>query len=318
MPESLKVVFFGSPELAIPSFRAILNCPDLRLLAAVTQPDRPAGRGRALKQPPVKLEALEAGLDVLQPRTIRKQHIGWVMNEFHADYFVVVAYGKILPPQLLEMPRLGCVNLHLSLLPKYRGAAPINWALINGETVTGATTMLMDEGCDTGPILLRRELAIENDDTAETLGARLAEAGAELLVETLLKLAAGEIKPLPQDESEASHAPILKKEDGLVDWSLGASSIADRCRGLHPWPGIFSHFRGKQIKLLRVADAGSLADPLPHGTLLRDGNRLLAACGEGSALQLLDVQLAGGRPISAADFANGHQPKPGERLGEQA
>ena len=317
MPEPLKVVFFGSPEIAIPSFRAILECPDLSLLAAVTQPDRPAGRGRELRQPPVKTEALAAGLDVLQPRTVRKQHIAWVMNEFHADYFVVVAYGKILPPRLLGMPRLGCVNMHLSLLPKYRGAAPINWALINGERVTGATTMLMDEGCDTGPILLQQELEIEADETAAALGVRLADVGAKLLVETLLKYAAGKIKPLPQQDSEASQAPILTKEDGLVDWNLEARRIADRCRGLHPWPGIFSTFRGKQMKLLKVADAGPLAAPLPPGTLIRDAGRLLVACGEGTALQLIEVQLAGGRPVSAADFANGHQPKQGERLGAE-
>jgi len=316
MEAPLKVLFFGSPESAIPSMREIMRCPELELLAVVTQPDRPSGRGRRLQSPPVKREALAAGLDALQPRSIRKQHVAWGLEAYSADIFAVVAYGKILPPRLLAMPRLGCVNLHFSLLPRYRGAAPVNWALINGEKVTGVTTMLMDEGLDTGPILLQQEVKIEEGENASSLVRRLAAIGAPLLTKTLLELAAGKLKPTPQDDGDATYAPLLKKEDGRIDWSWNASQIINRGRGLDPWPGIYSTFRGEQIKLLDIATAGTSAFKAEPGSLKRKDLRLFVACGEGTALELLQVQLPGKQPIAGADFANGYHISEGERLGE--
>jgi methionyl-tRNA formyltransferase len=315
MGSKLKVVFFGSPEIALPSLRAIIRQPDLTLLGSVTQPDRPAGRGRKPKVPAVKTAALEAGVDVLQPESIREKQVSWVLQAFEADYFVVVAYGKILPRHVLEIPRLGCVNLHLSLLPRYRGAAPVNWALIRGESATGISTMLIDEGLDTGPLLRQREVKIENGETAASLAARLAELGAPLLVGSLLDYASGVLKPTVQDNSLATRAPLLKKKHGLIDWSRSAAEIHNRWRGLDPWPGIFSYFRGETIKLLEVAPAEESLPAATPGLLAFSGGRLLAACGDGGAIELLRVQLPGKRPLEARDFANGYHLAHGDRLG---
>jgi methionyl-tRNA formyltransferase len=316
--EPLKVVFFGSPEYAILPMKEIERSERLHLAAVVTQPDRPSGRGRRLQPPPVKEEALSAGVEVLQPRSIRGRHVAWGLEAYCPDFFAVFAYGKILPPRLLKIPRLGCVNLHLSLLPSYRGASPVSWALINGEQVTGVTTMLMDEGLDTGPALLSEEIGIDPNETAGRLTTRLSEIGARLLVRTLIELAEGKISPAEQDESKATYAPMLKKEDGLVDWSRPADQIFNRWRGLDPWPGIFSHFREDPIRLLKVAPAagepGTTADA---GVLQRDGNRLFISCGLETRLEILDVQLPGRKPISAADFVNGYRLQPGERLGQR-
>jgi methionyl-tRNA formyltransferase len=310
----LKVVLFGSPETAIPALREILRCPALTLLGAVTQPDRPAGRGRKPKAPAIETAALEAGLDVLQPESIGETHVIWGLKAFEADYFVVVAYGKILPPHVLEIPRLGCINLHFSLLPRYRGAAPVNWALIRGESVTGVTTMLIDEGLDSGPILRQREVKIEAGETAGALSLRLAELGAPLLVETLLDYASGSIKPVSQDDSQATRAPLLRKKHGLVDWERSAIEICNRWRGLDPWPGIFSHFRGEVIKFIELG-LTQLSPPGGAAGMLHyiDG-RLIASCGAGGALEILRVQLPGKKPLSARDFANGYHLAAGERL----
>ncbi|HUX07167.1 MAG TPA: methionyl-tRNA formyltransferase [Acidobacteriota bacterium] len=315
MADKLKVVFFGSPELAIPAMREIAADPRLVLLGAVTQPDRPAGRGRKPKPPPIKQEALAAGVDVLQPESISATHVKWALKEFKADYFVVVAYGRILPAHVLEIPRLGCMNLHFSLLPRLRGAAPVNWALVRGETVTGVTTMLMDEGLDTGPVLLQQEIKIEPDETAGFLARRLAEAGAALLTHSLIEYAEGRIDPRQQDHSLATKAPMLKKKHGLVDWNKDAVKIYNRWRGLDPWPGIHSSFRGETIKLIEVACAmGKSLDKEP-GTLMREENRLFAACGGGSALEIRSIQMPGRRPVVAIDFANGYRLSEGELLG---
>ena len=315
MADKLKVVFFGSPELAIPALREIVKHPEIALLGAVTQPDRPAGRGRKPKPPPIKQEALAAGFDVLQPESISATHVKWALKEFKADYFVVVAYGRILPPHVLEIPRLGCVNLHLSLLPRLRGAAPVNWALVRGETVTGVTTMLMDEGLDTGPILLQQEAGIEAEETAGFLARRLADAGAQLLTSTLIEYAEGRIEPKQQDHSLATKAPMLKKKHGLVDWNKNAAEIFNRWRGLDPWPGIHSFFRGETIKLVQITQAAGKSFDSEPGTLVREENRLYTACGGGSAVEMLLMQMPGKRPVSASDFANGYRPGEGELLG---
>ena len=312
----LRIVFFGSPQFAVPTLRELLNSAGFEIAAAVTQPDRPAGRGRRLRAPAVKIEAQRAGIAVMQPLSIRKRELRERLRELQADYFAVVAYGKILSPRMLAIPRLGCVNLHASLLPRYRGAAPVNWALIRGENVTGVTAMLMDEGMDTGPILLQQRVEIGENETAMELAARLAEIGAPLLASTLRQYAAGEIAPLPQDENEASAAPLLKKTDGEVDWRRDATEIVNLWRGLQPWPGVYSSFRGQQIKLARVAAvSAAIPAPLP-GTLAPDEERILVSCGRETWIELLEVQLPGKRPIDARDFARGYRLQPDEQLGE--
>lgn len=310
----LRILFFGSPELALPSLSALISCDKIDILAVVTQPDRPAGRGRKLTPPPVKEAALEAGLSVWQPETIRGREFRERIEKLEPDLLVVVAYGHIFRPKLLATPKLGCVNLHFSLLPKYRGAAPINWALINGETRTGVTTMLMDRGMDTGPILLQEEHSIGPDDTATETTRRLASAGATLLIRTLPDFAEGRIIPRSQDHEKASYAPLLKKEDGRIDWSWSADEIFNRRRGLHPWPGIFASFRGEQAKLLEVAVTAPEKDKGEPGSLLIDGDRLHVACGSDSLLEILKIQLPGKRPVGAPDFLHGYRPSAGEKL----
>ena len=314
MSSTLKMVFFGSPESAVPALETLAENDRFRILAVVTQPDRPAGRGRRLTPPPVKTAAQRAGLEVWQPETIRGRAFRESIAALEPDYLVVVAYGQIFRPKLLATPRCGCVNLHFSLLPLYRGAAPVNWALIRGEKTTGLTTMLMDEGLDTGPILLQEEHPVEPDEKAPKLTGKLAAHGAGLMVLTLVGHAAGDITPLPQDDSRASYAPMLKKGDGLVDWRSSADEIYNRWRGLMPWPGIHSVFRSMNIKLTEV----SVGPEFPHsptpGLLVTDGERLFAHCGAGT-IEILEVQLPGKSPIAAADFLRGYRLEPGERLG---
>ena len=314
MSKRLRLVFFGSPSLAIHPLQELLSAPDLEVVSVVSQPDRPAGRGRRLQAPPVKDAALEAGLKVRQPRSIRKpQFAEWLRGE-EPDLAVVVAYGKIFPPGLLNIPRFGCVNLHLSLLPKYRGAAPVNWALMKGEEITGITTMLMDEGMDTGPILLQKKVKILPGELAGDLGLRLASEGAPLLVKSIRDLAGGMLTPTPQDHDEATYAPIMKKEDGKVDWTLTASDIENRWRGLHPWPGLFSVLRDLHIKLLEVRAAQIELPPAEPGLIYKDRKRLYIACGEASWLELLRVQLAGRKAMDISNFLRGYRLNQGERL----
>ncbi len=315
MSSLLRTVFFGSPALAIPSLRAILRSEEIKVEAVVTQPDRPAGRGRRMQPPPVKEAALAAGLEVLQAKSIRTSRFAERMTGFNPDIFAVVAYGKILSAKLLEIPQLGCINLHFSLLPRYRGAAPVNRALINGETVTGVTTMLMDEGMDTGPILLQQEVEIMPDETAGELATRLAELGAQLLVLTLQEHAAGRITPIPQDNDRATYAPMLKKEEGLVDWTRRAGEIVNLWQGLHPWPGIYSFFRKQPIKLLEVHESLSPASKAEPGLFIQEEDRLYVACGDKTRLELLKVQPAGKKAIDVPDFLRGYRIAEGERLG---
>lgn len=305
----MDLVFCGTPEFAVPTLEACAANFNVQLV--VTQPDRPAGRGMEVIAPPVKRLAQRLGIEVTQPEKIRDN--GGFRERLEAlkpEAIVVVAYGRIIPPWMLELPRLGNINAHASLLPKYRGAAPIQWAIANGEHTTGVTTMLIDSGLDTGPMLLRREVEVAPDETSVELAPRLADAAAELIVETLRRLEAGNITPQPQDDSHATLAPLLKREDGLIDFTRSAQEIYNRWRGFQPWPGAFTSFRGKNLKITRMAlAAGSL---LP-GEIASDKDRLVVGCGTG-ALEFAELQPESRKPISAAQFVRGMRVQPGERF----
>jgi methionyl-tRNA formyltransferase len=310
----MKLVFCGTPQFAVPSLEQLAASGfDVHLV--VTQPDRPQGRGMELTAPPVKQAAQKLRLPVIQPEKIKKnEDFQKQLTMLAPDAIIVVGYGRIIPPWMLTLPRHGNINVHGSLLPKYRGAAPIQWAIASGESATGVTTMLLNEGLDTGDILLLRELPILPDDTSLTLAPRLAELGAGLLVETLRGLEAGSIRPVPQDHSRATLAPILKKEDGEVDFTRSAAEISNRLRGFQPWPGAFTQFRGKNLKIMKARPAEG-AMQLSPGELRVVGETLLAGCDGGQALELKEVQPEGKKMISARDFISGYRLIPGEKLG---
>ncbi len=310
----MKLVFCGTPKFAVPTLETLVaDGFDVRL--AVTQPDRPSGRGLELALTPVRQSALGFGIPVVQPEKIKNNlEFRAQLEEIRPEAVVVVGYGRIIPQWMIDLPPLGNINLHASLLPKYRGAAPIQWAIAMGETVTGVTTMRIDAGLDTGDILLMRELPIAPEDTAETLAPRLAALGAPLMVETLRGLEAGSITPRLQDHSQHTLAPVLKKEDGLIDFNRPAVEIGNRLRGFYPWPGAYTTFRGKN---LRVWSARPLEAPqvLNPGELEVRGERFIAGCGHNSALELLEVQVEGKKRMAVPDFLHGYRPKPSERLG---
>ncbi|HWF66585.1 MAG TPA: methionyl-tRNA formyltransferase [Acidobacteriaceae bacterium] len=314
----MRLVFCGTPQFAVPSLRALCDAGH-RVELVLSQPDRASGRGLEVHASPVKQFAGEQHLPLLQPEKIRNNvELEQRVREISPDAIIVVAYGRLIPPWMLALPRYGNLNLHGSLLPKYRGAAPIQWAIANGETETGLTTMRLDEGLDTGDILLQERVPIVPDQTSVELAPILAGVGANLLVKTLADLEGGSLRAMPQDNSRATLAPILKREDGRVDWRRSAAQIQNRWRGFQPWPGAFTLFRGKKLTLhaLRVADAAvrRLKNAAP-GTLMQDGRDLFAACGEGSWLQVLEVQLEGKRRLPADAFLRGVVLAPGERLG---
>jgi methionyl-tRNA formyltransferase len=312
MTRSLNLVFCGTPPFAVPTLERLVHA-GFGVSLVVTQPDRPRGRGMELALSPVKECALRFGLPLTQPEKIKtNEDFRAQLEAIHPDAIIVVGYGRIIPQWMLDLPRFGNLNLHASLLPKYRGAAPIQWAIARGEAVTGVTTMRIDAGLDTGDILLQEELVIEPNDTAETLGPRLASIGADLMVETLRGLEAGSVQPRPQDHSQATLAPILKKEDGRIDFDLTAQEILNRLRGFQPWPGAFTSFRSKT---LNVWQAQAIDRPVVTGELLIEKGRMIAGCGQRTALEMLEVQLEGKKRMSAADFVNGQRPQSGERLG---
>jgi len=312
MSPSLQLVFCGTPNFAVPSLEKLAAAGfDIRLV--VTQPDRPKGRGLDPAISPVKQRSLEFRLPITQPDKIKNN------GEFRAqltalapDAIVVVGYGRIIPQWMLDLPALGNINLHASLLPKYRGAAPIQWAIAGGESVTGVTTMKIDAGLDTGDILVQRELPIAADDTSETLAPRLASIGADLMVETLRGLQSGSLHPRPQDHAQATLAPILKKQDGLMDFSRSASEIVNRLRGFQPWPGAYTMFRGHHLEIRKAAP---IPQALAPGELQVAGDRLLVGSGHNSALELFEVQPEGKKRMSARDFVNGYRPTDAEKLG---
>jgi methionyl-tRNA formyltransferase len=295
----MRIVFMGTPAFAVPSLEGIVAAGH-EVLAVFTQPDRPQGRFLRVAMPPVKEAALRLGLAVYQPERVRRPEVVEQLRGMAPEAMVVVGYGQIIPKAILDIPPMGIVNVHASLLPKYRGAAPIQWAIARGETRTGVTTMRVNEALDTGDMLLKWETEIGAEETAVELGERLAAAGADLLVRTLAGLAM--IEPEPQDDSQASYAPILKKEDGKIDWQLPAREILNRVRGFQPWPGAYGFLRGQRFVIWKGA-GGEVV--LPPGALRVANRKLYAGCGEGSSIELREVQLEGKKRMQAAEFLNG-------------
>ncbi len=299
------LVFMGTPDFAVPSLNA-LAAAGHRIRLVITQPDRPKGRGRKIAPPPVKTAAAALGIPVIQPPTLRDPAVLQRLKEQAADFFIVVAYGHLLREEVLAMPRLGCINVHASLLPRFRGPAPIQWAVIQGEKVTGVTTMLMDRGLDTGDILLQAEEPIGEEDTAGSLHDRLARKGAELLTRTLSEFASGTIRPTPQDDRQATYAPLLKKNDGLIDWKKPAAQLESFVRGVTPWPGAHTYWKNNRIKVFRARPVGTPSEgTAPPGTVLEaEKDRLVVACGQG-ALALLELQNASGSRLPVGEFLRG-------------
>lgn len=316
----LTLIFCGTPEFAVPTLERLVDAGHAVRLV-VTQPDRPRGRGMETSFSPVKDAAVRRGIAVLQPAAIKNnEEFHEQLAAIHPDAIIVVGYGRIIPQWMIDLPRLGNLNLHASLLPKYRGAAPIQWAIANGESFTGVTTMRIDAGLDTGDILMQREMAIGMEDTAETLGPRLAEMGADLMVETLRGLEHGGLRPTPQDDSLATLAPILRREDGRMDFARSADDLFNRLRGFQPWPGAFTTFKGKTLQVHRARPAHDVAD-VPHGEIALQGARLFVGCGKNkegadTALELIEIQLEGKRRMSAQEFINGYRPQTGDHLGQ--
>lgn len=306
----MSVVFFGSPRFAVPSLQSLLGAGE-KIEAVVTQTDKPVGRSRMPQAPPVKEFALERGLKVLQPSSMKDEGFLGELEAIRPEFIVVVAYGRILTPRILDAPSIAPVNLHASLLPRYRGASPIAWAVINGEKETGLTTMMITEGLDEGDILLQERLEIREDDTAESLAARLSEAGGPLLVETLRGLRDGSITPRPQ-EGEATYAPLLRKDDGRVDWSRPARELYNFVRGMHPWPGAFTFIDGSRVKLLKVRAVEGAGEP-GRVMAVKDGSFEVGA-GDGR-LEVLELQPEGKRPMTARAFLQGRKLGGGTYLG---
>ncbi len=304
-----RVVFMGTPEFAVPSLDALARSEEVVLV--VTNPDRPAGRGQALTAPPVKREAQRLGIPVFQPEKARApESVARIAGE-RPELIVVVAYGQILPPSILDIPKYGCINVHASLLPRYRGAAPISWAIARGETVTGVTIMKMDPGMDTGPILHVREMPIGEDDTAETMFPKLSSLGAQALTEALGKLREGTLTETPQDGTRATYAPMIKKEHGRIEWGKSAREVRDLVRGMTPWPSAFTDHDGKTLKILVASVREGKGRPGEILSVDRDG--IVVACGEG-ALLLNKIQPEGGKAMSSREYAQGRRVRKGDRL----
>lgn len=309
----MHVVFLGTPEFAVPSLQALLSAGH-QVTGVFTQPDRPKGRGKEVIESAVKRAAEAAGLPIYQPERIRRIESIEVLKSIAPDLMVVVAYGQIIPQTIIDLPKYGILNVHASLLPKYRGAAPIQWAIANGETQTGVTIMQIDAGLDTGGMLLNEPVTIREDETAPELSARLAPIGAKLLIEVMEQIRGNTLRKQKQNAGEATYAPILKKEDGLIDWARPARQIYNRMRGFTPWPGAYTTFRRQQLVILRARVAERLCVDLSR--LHRDQRKLFIGCGENTALEIFELQLAGKKRMSAEAFLNGYQPAEREGLGD--
>jgi methionyl-tRNA formyltransferase len=309
----MNLIFCGTPEFAVPTLAALI-CAGHTIALAVTQPDRPVGRSQQLQAPPVKLAALAHNIPVTQPERIKTNEAFRAQLEaIRPDAIIVVAYGRIIPRWMLDLPPLGNINLHGSLLPKYRGAAPVQWAVANGETITGITTMRIDEGLDTGDMLLAHAVPIAAHETSPDVFNTLSAAGADLMVQTLHRLAAGNLTPQPQDHTQATLAPILTREDGLIDFSRPAQDIYNRWRGFQPWPGSHTVYRGKKF-IVHHMSVGASTNIEP-GCLAVEGDRMVVGCANGTTILLKEVQLEGKRRIPAFEFLQGFQNCAGERLG---
>ena len=306
----MRVVFMGTPDFAVPSLQKLLDA-GFEVCAVYTQPDKPKGRGHKLQAPPVKELALQHEIPVFQPTSLRKEEVQQELQSFQPDVIVVVAYGKILPKAVLDLPRLGCINVHGSLLPKYRGAAPIQWTVINGDGTGGVTTMFMGEGLDTGDMLLKAETPVGAEETAGQLFDRLKDLGADLLLETLEKLEQGTLTPIPQNEEDATHAPMLSKELSVIDWSKPARELHNLIRGLNPWPSAYSYLDGKKLKIhaSRVVEGSGEAGK----AFAKDGN-LLVYCGE-DALELTEIQTENGKRMDGKSYLLGHPLNKDSRFG---
>lgn len=311
----MDVLFMGTPEFAVPTVEALLSSKHV-LKAVVTQPDKPAGRGRRLSAPPVKQLALSNGIPCQQPAKLRDPSVVEELASYSPEIIVVAAYGKILPPSVLDLPPKGCINVHASLLPKYRGAAPINWAIINGETETGITIMLMDEEMDHGPILLQRAISILPEETAGELHDRLALLGAECLIEALKGLEDGSIAPNAQDHDRATFAPMLSKEDGQLDWGQPAEDLVNRIRGVTPWPGATTMLNDELFKVWKASLGPKDVSGSPGEVMAVEEDGITVACGQGSVC-LLEVQVAGKKRMKAESFLRGYSVSTGTILGGQ-
>lgn len=310
----MRIVFMGTPAFAVPSLEALLRS-EHSVAGVVTRPDRPKGRGQALAAAPVKLVCEREGLPLLQPVKLKDPAFLEALLGWRPDLIAVAAFGRILPSAILQMPARGCINVHASLLPKYRGAGPIQWAIINGERETGITTMLMDEGMDTGAILLQERVPIQPDETAGALSARLAEVGGRLLVATIRRVKDGTVTPKPQDHSQATLAPLLTKEDGLIDWKLTAIDIANRVRGLSPWPGAYTFAREDRWVLLRASAVDRPAGAAVPGTIVHANKDALLVATGGGLLAITELQPASSRRMTVSQYLAGHPLSPGLLLG---
>jgi methionyl-tRNA formyltransferase len=310
----LRIIFCGTPAFAVPSLIALASRAEFKIEGVVTQPDRPSGRGQTVTKSPVKVAAEARGLSVFQPTKIKTPEGLAYFENAKPDVVAIIAYGQIISTQLLAIPRLGWVNVHGSLLPKYRGAAPIHWAIANGETETGLTTMQVESGLDTGPMLLNYKTSIGADETAPELYERLAQAAAPLIVETLTGLSAGVLTPTPQDNAHASLAPVLKKQDGRIEWSRTSAAIYNRMRGFQPWPGAFTTFRGAQCALWGKPVVCESSGGAPGAISVRLGE-VFVECGEGTSLRIDHVQREGRKRVSAREFANGERIAAGDSFG---
>jgi len=308
----MNIIFMGTPDFAVPTLEGLINS-NHKIIAVFTQPDRPKGRGREVVPSPVKVKADANNIPVLQPEKVKEPDFIKKISEYNPDCIVVVAFGQILPKDILNLPRYGCINLHASLLPKYRGAAPINWALIKGETKTGVTSMFMEEGMDTGDILIQREIEIKEDDNAGTLHDKLSQIGNNVILETLDKLERGIIKRIKQDSSVATYASKIKKEDCIIDWNAGAEDIVNKIRGLTPLPGAYTLYNGKRLKITN-ADYKKQEARGKNGEVFEvNRNGIKVTCRDGIVI-IKSLQPEGKRVMSTGEFISGHSIKTGEIL----
>ena len=312
--QPLRIIFMGTPQFAVPTLQMLLDRGE-EVVAVVTQPDRPKGRGQQTQPPPVKELAVQHGIPVIQPLKVRVPEVIEEIRSYAPDLIVVIAFGQILPKALLDIPRHGCINVHASLLPRYRGAAPLNWCIINGERETGITTMMMDVGLDTGDMLLKRAIPIDPDEDASSLHDRLSLLGAETMAATLDLLARGELVPEKQDDSLSCYAPMLKKELGEIDWQQEPRTIKNLVRGVTPWPGAYTRLDGKTLKIFRTRTADGSGTP---GTVLQAGKNGLEVACTGGSLVIEELQLEGKKRMTASDFLAGYKIAVGTELGAHA